>query len=432
MLQDLVVSRTQHFYPFVFKRRQHLLGQRLHLHKKLRQGEWLQRPLAPVTYSNTMFVIGVILDQQSIFLKILLHLPPHRRYLQPMIFLGSRQIFLILIVGVIQIPRKIHQPIKANNRRHRQIIFFAQFKVVRVMCWGYFHNSRPKLWIYQRISNDLHLHRPQQTSNFVFLTNLIFVSGVIRVHRQRRVAKLSLWPHRPDCKLTILDLVKRRHPFFMLHFQARKSRSAVGAVVHQLHISVHQTVFIKFLKRLNYLRNYWRLQHKLKPTPVSRRPHSLHLLYRHPRIFLHVLPDHLVKRFSVKIKPAFALFGQLLLKHKLCLDPGMVRTRKPQGCLALHPGYSDHHILKRHKHCMPHMQRIIGIGRGHNDCKRLGARIICRPEPTAFLPCSVNLLLVIFVVIFRIHAGSFFQTFSAFLFSIAFCLDYQHSSRAPL
>ena len=77
----------------------------------------------------------------------------------------------------------------------------SDLEIVRIMCGSYLHDAGPELHIHVVVSDYRHL--PVHYREHNLLTDKVFISVVIRIHSDSRIAKHSLWSCRSECEVVI-------------------------------------------------------------------------------------------------------------------------------------------------------------------------------------------------------------------------------------
>ena len=70
-----------------------------------------------------------------------------------------------------------------------KLVFFAHFKIIRVVSRSDFYHAGAKIYINHLIADDFHFGFTQKSFNFNFLTNVLLVSFVFGIDGHGRVAK---------------------------------------------------------------------------------------------------------------------------------------------------------------------------------------------------------------------------------------------------
>ncbi|MNC16748.1 hypothetical protein D3C75_646090 [compost metagenome] len=103
---------------------------------------------------------------------------------------------------------------------------------------------------------------------------------------------------------------------------------------------------------------------------------------------------YLLQEFlAAEIMACNPLLAQLLLHFSLGGDPGMVRSRQPEGIKALHPLGADQDILKREVKRMADVQHACYVRRRNHNAVRLGIRPLAGLEEFILHPVGVPFLL---------------------------------------
>lgn len=160
-------------------------------------------------------------------------------------------------------------------------------------------------------------------------------------------------------------------------------------------------------KGVGYELNYLGIQCKTKPRPVETKTECLELLGGGGGVFLHIVPNHGVEGFAIKLEATFALLLQFFLKHVLCFDASVISAREPEYIFAEHAMVANQDIFN-HVHGVAEVEGVIGIGWGENDGKRLLAlRFFGRYEGVLRLPKVRDSLFMLAVDVSRFHARDY-------------------------
>src|SRR5205807_10325597 len=126
-----------------------------------------------------------------------------------------------------------------------------------------------------------------------------------------------------------------------------------------------------------------------EPAPVAGIPERPHLLDDPSSVLRLPLPYLLYERIASDPLAVDALLCQLALHHDLSGDPGVVRSRQPQGFVALHPLPPDHDVLQKLLEGVAHVKRARHVGWREDDAERLAARARSSAEVAPPLPFGV-------------------------------------------
>lgn len=135
------------------------------------------------------------------------------------------------------------------------------------------------------------------------------------------------------------------------------------------------------------------------PIPVTGSTHALELIDNGAALIGFPLPDPFNEFFPTKIMPGFLFRGQLAFHHVLSGNTGVIRTRHPEGVVALHPMIAGEQILQGVVQGMADMEYAGHIGRrNHNGkgiltlCHFCAKGLVFQP---VLIPALFNLLKLI-------------------------------------
>jgi len=100
-----------------------------------------------------------------------------------------------------------------------------------------------------------------------------------------------------------------------------------------------------------------------------------------------------------------AFLAQLPFDDVLGGDARVIRTRKPESCVSLHPLSANEDVLHGVIECVTRMEHTRDVGRWDDDAVWLASRVDLRPEGAGLLPYRVPARLDRFWLIRLVHDG---------------------------
>mmetsp|Transcript_3095 Transcript_3095/g.9184 ORF Transcript_3095/g.9184 Transcript_3095/m.9184 type:complete len:352 (+) Transcript_3095:1410-2465(+) len=283
--------------------------------------------------------------RDSLRVWLILNAQTARHQILPELFPRHEPVQTLVLSGV-----PIQRPVVVHDVDELQVVPLPELVIVNIVPRRDLQCTGSKLHIHVRVGNDRNRpparhghHRPPPEQ--------VPESRILRVHRQRRIAKNRLRPCRGNRNRLVrpldrvLEVVQRALLLRVLHLQVAHGRLQLAIPVHQVRPLIHQPFLVQFDKRLRHGVAQPVVQGEALLAPVTGRPQTPELLRDVAPVLLLPLPNLLFKRCATQVVLRDALLGEHPLHHHLGRNPRVVRARHPERRLAPHTLVAGHDVL---------------------------------------------------------------------------------------
>ena len=359
-----------------FHRGNGFLRQRPNLDVPLQAGIGLDNRFAAIAMPHGV-VVGLNTFQKPLFFQILHHPLARLIAIQPTVHTG------LVVEGRIRI----------ENVEQIQMMAFADFKVVDIMCRRDLQRAGTKLPIHVLIGDNGNLaFRQRQTHH---LSHQIAIALILRVYRHRHVAQQGLRTGSGHNQKTIAvhyrvtDVPEETALVLVFHLKIGKRRQAAGAPVDQTVVPVDQALLVKRHKHFPHGTGKPLVHGKALAHPVAGSAQALELGDDLSAGFAPPAPHPLDKGITPYLVTIGSLLGKLLFHHILGGNAGMIGAGHPQHLIAAHPFPAHQNILQGVVQGMADMQHPGYIWWRNNYGVLWFVRVFVRMEKAVFFPETV-------------------------------------------
>ncbi|MNI48335.1 hypothetical protein D3C73_1028940 [compost metagenome] len=197
----------------------------------------------------------------------------------------------------------------------------------------------------------------------------------------------------------ITQVVQMPVNFFVFNFNIGQGRACRRVPVDDAFAAVDQAFAVQFNEDLAYALSQAFIQRKAFPGIVEGQAHLRPLPVNGFGVLVLPGPYLLQEFLAAEIMAGNALLAQLLFYLSLRSNPGMVRSRQPEGVVALHPLRADQDILKREVKRMTDVQHARYVRRRNHNAVRLRIRphagleeFVLHPVGIPFMLCRLRII----------------------------------------
>src|SRR5581483_10866348 len=208
-----------------------------------------------------------------------------------------------------------------------------------------------------------------------FPANESRVTSILRIDRDGGVSKHRLGPGGRDRDVSvpvsegIADVPEARLGFPVIDLEIRQGAFASRAPVDEPAVAVDETALEKVDEHLVDRARQPRIQGKAFAAPVAGGSKAPQLHKNLPALFLPPLPYTFDELLASELMTVPAALGEVFLDGVLGRDAGMIRARKPQRVVTLHPARAHDDVVKGRVQGMPKM-KLAGYVRRRDDDRK--------------------------------------------------------------
>ena len=270
--------------------------------------------------------------------------------------------------------KRIDGSIIIQNIDFLQIMTFAYFKVIRIMCRCNFYTSCSKFFVNILIRNNRDLTVSQR--QFQHFADQIFVSFIIRIdcncsisEKCFRTCSCDLYKSAFLTYDRIINVPEKSVLILMFYLCIRDGSLAYRTPVDDSGTFVNISFLIQTDKYFLYSLGASFVHCEAFSLPVCRSTEFLQLVDDLSAVLFFPCPRMFKEFFTSDIVFVDSFFFQFIDNLNLCCDCSMVGSRLPQSFVSLHSLETDQYILHGFIKCMSHMKLAGYVRRRHYDCK---------------------------------------------------------------